>query len=83
MGYTGSLGRHLLWERNINPVPLGATFLNLNPQNKNPVNTSALPTNFLRPYSAYGDLYMYEFAANSNYNALLASFQHRSRTASR
>jgi hypothetical protein len=77
VGYTGSLGRHLLWERNINPVPLGANFLNLNPQNKNPVNTSALPTNFLRPYSAYGDLYMYEFAANSNYHALLASFQHR------
>jgi len=76
-GYTGSLGRHLLWERNINPVPLGAQFLNLNPQNKNPQNTSALSTNFLRPYSAYGDLYMYEFANNSNYNGLLASFQHR------
>jgi len=44
VGYTGSLGRHLLWERNINPVPLGSNFLNLNPQNKNPVNTSALPT---------------------------------------
>jgi hypothetical protein len=78
-GYTGSLGRHLLWERNINAVPLGAQFLNLNPQNKNPQNTSALSTNFLRPYSAYGDLYMYEFANNSNYNALLTSFQHRVR----
>ena len=77
VGYTGSLGRHLLWERNINPVPLGADFLNLNPQNKNPVNSSALPTNFLRPYSAYADLYLYEFASNSNYHALLASFQHR------
>jgi hypothetical protein len=79
LGYTGSLGRHLLWERNINPVPLGAQFLNVNPGNKNPQNTSALSTNFLRPYSAYGDLYMYEFANNSNYNALLAAFQHRVR----
>ena len=77
VGYTGSLGRHLMWERNINAVPLGAEFLNLNPQNKNPDSTSYLPTNFLRPYSAYGDLYMYEFASNSNYNALLMSFQHR------
>ncbi len=77
MGYTGSLSRHMLWQRNINAVPMGAQFLNLNPQNKNPINTSALPTNFLRPYSAYGDVLMYEFAANSNYNALLTSFQHR------
>jgi hypothetical protein len=77
VGYVGSLGRHLLWERNVNAVPLGADFLNVNPQNKNPVNTSALPTNFLRPYSAYGDVYLYEFANNSNYNGLLMSFQHR------
>jgi Carboxypeptidase regulatory-like domain len=78
-GYTGSLGRHLLWERNINAVPLGAQFLNLHPENKNPQNTSALATNFLRPYSGYGDLYMYEFANNSSYHALLTSFQHRVR----
>jgi hypothetical protein len=77
LGYTGSLGRHLLWERNINAVAPGAQFLNLNPQNKNPQNSSALSTNFLRPYSAYGDVFLYEFANNSNYNGLLASFQHR------
>lgn len=77
IGYTGSLGRHLLWERNINPVPVGAQFLNLHPENKNPQNTSALSTNFLRPYSAYGDVYLYEFANNSSYHGLLASFQHR------
>ena len=77
VGYTGSLGRHLLWERNINAVPAAADFLNLNPQNKNPQNTSALSTNFLRPYSAYGDIYLYEFANNSSYHGLLLSFQHR------
>jgi hypothetical protein len=77
LGYTGSLGRHLLWERNINAVPPGADFLTLNPQNKNPQSSSALSTNFLRPYSAYGDLYLYEFANNSNYHALMASVQHR------
>ena len=63
VGYTGSLGRHLLWQRNINAVPPGADFLRpSNPQNKNPQSTSALSTNFLRPYSAYGDIYLCEFA---------------------
>ena len=78
VGYTGSLGRHLQWERNINAVPAGADFYQtINPQNKNPQSSSALSTNFLRPYSAYGDTYIYEFAANSNYHALLLSLQHR------
>jgi hypothetical protein len=77
VGYTGSLGRHLLDQRNINAVPPGADFLNLYPQNKNPQNTSALSTNFLRPYSAYGDINLREFAANSNYHALLLQAQHR------
>ena len=27
VGYTGALGRHLWWRRNINPVPIGADFL--------------------------------------------------------
>jgi hypothetical protein len=78
VGYTGSLGRHLLWQRNINAVPPGAQFYQtVNPQNKNPQSNSALPTNFLRPYSPYGDVFLYEFANNSNYNGLLASAQHR------
>jgi hypothetical protein len=78
LGYTGSLGRHLLWQRNINAVPPGAQFYQtLNPQNKNPQGNSALPTNFLRPYSAYGDVFLYEFANNSNYHGLLAAVQHR------
>jgi hypothetical protein len=76
-GYTGSLGRHLLQQRNINPVYPGADFLNLYPQNKNPQNTSALATNFLVPYSAYGTINLREFANNSNYHALLLSAQHR------
>ncbi len=78
VGYSGSLGRHLLWERNINAVPLGADFVNVNPGNRDPTTTSsALPTNFLRPYQGLGDIYLYEFANNSNYHALLTSFQHR------
>src|SRR5215469_5754583 len=59
VGYVGSLSRHLLWERNINPVPAGADFLNVNPQNANPQSTSALSTNFLAPYQGYSTIYMY------------------------
>src|SRR5260370_41536082 len=36
VSYVGSLGRHLLWQRNLNPVPLGSHFLNLPPQNPDP-----------------------------------------------
>jgi hypothetical protein len=80
VGYSGSLGQHLLWQRNINPVPLGATFLSVNPQNANPQSTSsALSSNFLRPYQGWGVINLYEFANNSNYHALLATLQHRMR----
>ena len=49
VGYQGSLGRHLLWQRNINAVPPGADFYQtLYPQNKNPQSSSALSTNFLQ-----------------------------------
>lgn len=80
IAYAGSLGRHLLWQRNINPVPLGANFISLNPQNRDPTTTSnALPPNFLRPYQGLGDVFLYEFAGTSNYHSLQASFAHRFR----
>ena len=34
VAYVGNFSRHLLWERNINPVPVGAQFLNLHPENR-------------------------------------------------
>ncbi len=78
VGYTGSLGRHLLWQRNINPVPLGSNFLAVNPQNRDPTTTNrVLPPNFLRQYQGLGDVLLYEFAGTSNYHALLVSYGHR------
>ncbi len=79
VGYTGSLGRHLLWQRNINPVPLGSNFLGVNPQNVDPSGngTTVLSPNFLRPYQGLGDVLLYEFAGTSNYHGLLASYAHR------
>ncbi len=78
IGYAGSLSRHQLWQRNINPVPLGANFLNVNPQNRDPTTSNnALPPNFLRPYQGFGDILIYEFANSSNYNSLLVVVRQR------
>ncbi|MFN7921494.1 MAG: carboxypeptidase regulatory-like domain-containing protein [Bryobacteraceae bacterium] len=78
IGYAGSLGRHQLWQRNVNPVPLGANFLNLHPENRDPTTTnSVLPPNFLRPYQGFGDIMLYEFANSSNYNSLQVTFRQR------
>jgi len=80
VSYVGSLGRHLLWQRNLNPVPLGSNFLNLHPENRDPTTTtSALSPNFLRPYQGLGDVLLYEFASTSNYNSLQASLSQRYR----
>lgn len=71
LAFVGSQSRHLLWERNINPVPPGADHVSEFPQNRDPTSkTAALPPNFLRPYVGYGDILSYEFGSSSNYNSL-------------
>jgi hypothetical protein len=78
VSYVGSIARHLLWQRNMNPVPIGAQFVDLHPENKDPTSTNtALPTNFLRPYQGYGDIELYEFASTSSYNSAQFSFTQR------
>ena len=78
VGYAGSLGRHLLWQRDINPIPAGSQNLTVNPQNANPQKKGVtLTNNFLEPYQGYGAINLREFDANSNYHALLVGFQHR------
>jgi hypothetical protein len=77
VSYVGNFARHLLWQRNVNPVPVGAQFLNAHPENRDPTTNAAYSVNFLRPYVGYGDILEYEFAGTSNYNALQAAFQTR------
>ena len=49
IGYVGSLGRHLGWAEDLEPVPLGAQFL---ASNANPVTPSTpLPNAFLVPHT--------------------------------
>ena len=64
-GYVGSLGRHLLWRRNINAIPVGTNFL---PSSIDPTNKSVYPTSFLRPMIGYNDVLMTEAASSSNYH---------------
>jgi len=77
LSYVGALSRHQLWEHNINAVPVGSTFLELHPENKdpttgtasNPTSGNALAANFLRPYQGFGNINIFEFASTSNYHS--------------
>ncbi|MBI3211046.1 MAG: carboxypeptidase regulatory-like domain-containing protein [Candidatus Solibacter usitatus] len=68
VGYVGTLGRHLQWSRDLNPVPFGANFLS---RNADPTNTRVpLPQTFLRPITGYTDINYQEWAGTSNYHSL-------------
>lgn len=79
VSYVGSRGRHLGERRNINQVPDGAKWIDVNPQNRNPfgtVNTNgphltgAVADNFLRPYRGYGDINMVMWSGVTQYDSL-------------
>ena len=75
MGYVGSLGRHLMWQRDINPIPLGANF---NPANVDPANPKVpLSAAFLRPRIGYNNINFREWASSSNYHSLQVSANRR------
>jgi hypothetical protein len=78
VSYVGSLSRHLWSQRNINPVPIGAQFLDLHPENRDlSTSSSALAANFLRAYQGWGDILLSQMGATSNYNALQVSARRR------
>jgi len=69
VAYVGSLGRHLLQERNINATPMGTNFRL--PANEDPANPGRpLPVNFLRPYLGYADVLYFDYTGNSSYHSL-------------
>ncbi|MFN7925489.1 MAG: carboxypeptidase regulatory-like domain-containing protein [Bryobacteraceae bacterium] len=71
VGYVGSLGRHLAWQRNMQDVPIGARFL---PANADPTNPRVpLPDQFLRPVLGYNGIGYNENAGTSNYHSLQAT----------
>jgi hypothetical protein len=75
VGYVGSLGRHLWWERGLVDVPLGARF---DPANADPSNPRVpLPDVFLRPLVGYADIGLREANATSNYHSLQVTASRR------
>ena len=78
VGYVGTFGRHLLNHRNINAVPEGQFLQGQigNANLSNPTHRAALDDSITfaaRPYPAYGDVKMWEYAATSNYHSLQAT----------
>jgi hypothetical protein len=75
VSYVGSQSRHLQQQRNLNVIPYGARFA---AANANPVVAgSPLPDDFLRPIPGYGGITYFEYAGNSNYNALQVAANRR------
>jgi hypothetical protein len=75
VGYAGSLGRHLSWQRNLENAPLGTRF---NPSNADPANPKVpLPDVFLLPIQGYSGIGSDEDAATSNYQSLQISANRR------
>ncbi len=75
VAYAGSLGRHLMWFRDLNAIPLGTNFL---PSSGDPTLPGRpLPTAFLRPVAGYNSIYSMEGASSSNYNSLQVTAQRR------
>ncbi len=75
IGYVGSLGRHLTWQRDINSIPLGTRFLK---QNADPTSPSVpLADVFLRPIVGYNGINYQEAAGTSNYHSLQVTANRR------
>jgi len=76
VGYVATLGRHLTWAFDLDPVPLGANF---KPANADPSNPKTpLPANFLRgPYYGYSGVSYVNWGATSNYHSLQATVNRR------
>jgi hypothetical protein len=75
VGYVGSLGRRLLWRRNVNPIPIGANF---SPANADPtIPGSPLPPAFLRPTTGHNNIQLSEWASSSNYHSMQVTANRR------
>ena len=77
VAYVGSLTRHALWQRNINPIPIGATHIDLHPENIDITTKKAYAAPFLRPIPSFDDINLYEFASTANYHSLQVGFNRR------
>lgn len=66
VSYVGNVARHLMYQRDINTLPLGTTTAATN----NPLTASNNTPNAIRPYKGYTNVTFVEFGASSNYHGL-------------
>jgi hypothetical protein len=74
VAYVGAMGRHLLYNQNINPIPMFAHF---DPKNLDTTTGSPMSDNYLRPYLGLGNITVYKFGATTNYHSLQVSMNRR------
>lgn len=72
--YVGSLGRSLLYARNINAIPMYSRF---DPKNIDWTTGSVLQDNFFRPYYGMGNINVRGFGATSNYHSFQMTVNRR------
>ena len=73
--YVGQRAYHLIAQKNINPIPIGARF---NTAYQDPSQPGKpLADNFLRPYYGWGNINLRTAGYNSNYHSLQVSAQRR------
>ena len=77
VSYVGSTNRNLEMQTNINPVPDGAKFVDLHPENIDPRNGRALPDDFLRPYRGYQAINIRTNFGKGSYNSLQVQVNRR------
>jgi Carboxypeptidase regulatory-like domain/TonB-dependent Receptor Plug Domain len=71
ISYVGNVSRHLMYQRDINQLPLGTTV------NTNILAQSNNTPNAIRPFKGYTSITFVEFGASSNYHALQARVSRR------
>ena len=75
VAYVAALGRHLYWQRDINPIAFGANFA---PENADPTLTNRpLPPQFLRPRVGINSIVRTEPAASSSYHSMQVTANRR------
>jgi hypothetical protein len=76
--YAGFQMRNGEMSTNINPVPDGARFLDLHPENRNPQNANnPKPNEFLRPYLGYQNITIRSHFGSAHYNSLQVQLNRR------
>jgi len=73
--YVATLGRHLSWGFDLNPIPIGADFL---PSNIDPTTGRVYATNFLRTvYPGMNNISYFNWGASSNYHSMQTTVNRR------